>query len=193
MRRVATLTRTSSTFRRAGRLARGYAAAQVEEFFSRARVAYEQGGVRGGVSSADVRAVGFDLVLGGYDVAQVDAALDRMEDAFARREHEVVRGRLGADRAFTELAARAATLRGRLARPDGERFDRATGTTLAYDPDDVDDLCHALVAYIEDGAPLAVDDVRRTVFRTRRGRRGYVEHQVDAFCDRAVEVLTAVL
>ena len=183
---------TSTTFRRQGALARGYSPDQVEEFFSRARVAYEAGGLRGGVSSGDVRRVGFDLVRRGYDVDQVDAALDRLEDAFSRREHEIARGRLGADRALDELTARAATLRGRLDRPDGDRFDRATGTTLAYDPDDVDDLCERLLAWFDEGGDLSVEDVRTAVFRTRRGRRGYVEHQVDAFFDRAVEVLSGV-
>jgi DivIVA domain-containing protein len=185
------MTRTSATFRRTPRLVRGYAPGQVDEFFARARVVYEQGG-RGGVGSHDVRTAAFDLVLSGYDVLQVDAALDRMEDAFVRREQEVVRGRLGADRAFTEVAARAATLRSRLGRPDGERFDRGAGFDLAYDVDDVDDLCARLIAYFEQGEAMNVDDVRRAVFRPRRGRRGYVEHQVDAFCDRAVEVFAAL-
>jgi DivIVA domain-containing protein len=103
-----------------------------------------------------------------------------------------VRGRLGPDRALGMITARAATLRGRLARPDGDRFDRASGLEIAYDPDDVDELCHRLLAFFEDGAPMGVTDVRRAVFRARRGRRGYVEAQVDAFLDRAVEVLGAV-
>ena len=165
---------------------------QVEDFFTRARVAYEAGGLRGGVTSRDVRKVGFDLVRRGYDVQQVDAALDRLEDAFSRREHEIVRGRLGADRALDELTAKAATLRGRLARPDGERFDAGEGSAPAYDTDDVDDLCARLLAWFEEGEELTVQDVRTAVFRTRRGRRGYAEHQVDAFFDRAVEVLSGV-
>ena len=36
----------------------------------------------------DVRAVSFDPAKGGYDAAAVDAALDRLEDVFARRERE---------------------------------------------------------------------------------------------------------
>ncbi|SDQ76442.1 DivIVA domain-containing protein [Quadrisphaera sp. DSM 44207] len=182
----------ATTFRRSSRLSRGYSVEQVEDFFAQARTAYEQNALRATLSSSDVRGVGFDLVLRGYDVAQVDAALDRMEDAFARREQEVVRGRLGADRALGQLAARAATLRGRLARPDGDRFDRADGWDLSYDPEDVDDVCARLLAFFEDGATMPVEEVRGAVFRTRRGRRGYVEVQVDAFLDRAVEVLGAV-
>ncbi|TNM62443.1 DivIVA domain-containing protein [Streptomyces sp. NP160] len=179
------------TFERTTGFRRGYAVEQVEEFFARARVSYETGGPRGGVSSRDVREVGFDLVRRGYDVQMVDAALDRMEDAFLRREQEVVRGRLGADRAYAELAARAATLRPRLDRPEGDRFDRAEPGHLAYDPSEVDALCDRIADWLAGAPGLGHDDLRRAVFTTRRGEQGYAEHQVDAFIDRAVEVMAA--
>lgn len=209
----------NATFRRSGRLRRGYSAPQVEDFFDRARRAYEQsappgssgplagasgaGGGSGGstrglpaigpaLTSRDIRQVGFDLVLGGFDVEQVDAALDRMEDAFARRESDLLRGRLGADRAMEHVLRQASTLESRLARADGERFARASGLSLAYDPDDVDQLCERLDGYFKGGQAIAPEELRRAVFRSRRGRSGYDEHQVDAFFDRAVEVLVAV-
>ncbi len=185
-------TSTPPTFERATGFSRGYAVDQVEEFFARARVSYETGGPRGGIGSRDVREVGFDLVRRGYDVPMVDAALDRMEDAFLRREQEVVRGRLGADRAFAELSTRAATLRPRLERPDGDRFDRAPQGQPGYDPVEVDDLCERIAAWLDGDQSLGHDDLRRVVFTTRRGARGYAEHQVDAFIDRAIEVVAAV-
>lgn len=181
-----------TTFNRTGRLTQGYDVQQVDEFFGRARVAYEQNGSgQDGLTSADVRRVGFDLVRGGYDVGQVDAALDRLEDAFARRENEALRRRLGDRGLLDELTNRARVLRGRLVRPDGERFDRGTGAAPSYDVGDVDELCARLLAYFEDGEPMSVDEVRRAVFRTRRGSRGYAEQQVDAFLDRVVEVMAA--
>nr|WP_255480897.1 DivIVA domain-containing protein [Quadrisphaera sp. RL12-1S] len=179
------------TFERTTGFRRGYAVEQVEEFFARARVSYETGGPRGGVSSRDVREVGFDLVRRGYDVQMVDAALDRMEDAFLRREQEVVRGRLGADRAYAELAARAATLRPRLERPEGDRFDRAAHGHPGYDPAEVDALCDRISGWLDGEPGLSHDDLRRSVFSTRRGEQGYAEHQVDAFIDRTVEVMAA--
>ncbi|UER53935.1 DivIVA domain-containing protein [Kineosporiaceae bacterium SCSIO 59966] len=181
-----------SSFSRTGRWARGYHVEQVDEFFDRARVAYEHAEAGAAVTSADVRRVGFDLVRGGYDVGQVDAALDRLEDAFARREQEGLRARVGAQAALENLTTRARTLRGRLLRPDGDRFERATGFAPAYDPDDVDELCHRVLGYLDHGDPMSVDEVRRAVFRTRRGSRGYREEQVDAFLDRVVEVMVAV-
>lgn len=181
-----------STFSRTSRLSQGYDADQVDAFFARARVAYEQAGNRASLSSRDVRTVGFDLVRGGYDVAQVDSALDRLEDAFARREQEGLRGRLGEQGTVDELTRRARSLRGRLVRPQGERFDRGEGLAPSYDVADVDEICARLLRYFEDGEPMSVDEVRRAVFRTRRGGRGYAEPQVDAFLDRVVEVMVAV-
>ena len=67
-------------FRRAARLSQGYHVGQVDDFFARAREVYEQGAEEPAVSSSDVRRVGFDLVRGGYDIGQVDSALDRLED-----------------------------------------------------------------------------------------------------------------
>jgi len=72
----------SDTFPRAGRLVKGYDVEQVEAFLSRARAAYEDSGRGPAMTSWHVRTVGFDLVRGGYDVEAVDAALDRIEDAF---------------------------------------------------------------------------------------------------------------
>lgn len=181
-----------TTFNRTGRVSQGYDTEQVDAFFARARESYEQAGVPSPLTSRDVRQVGFDLVRGGYDVGQVDAALDRLEDAFARREYDAMRQRLGAEGTLDELTKRAGSLRGRLVRPDGERFDRATGLAPAYDVSDVDRLCRRLLGYFESGDPMSVDEVRRAVFRPRRGSRGYAEPQVDAFLDRVVEVMVAV-
>jgi DivIVA domain-containing protein len=186
------MTLVSQTFNRTGRLSQGYHVEQVDDFFSRARLAYERAGDRPTLSSRDVRRVGFDLVRGGYDVGQVDSALDRLEDAFARREQDTLRTRLGREAALEELTRRAGVLRGRLQRPDRERFDRGSGLAPSYDLADVDELCERLLRYFEDGEPMSVDEVRRSVFRTRRGSRGYTEAQVDAFLDRVVEVMVVV-
>jgi DivIVA domain-containing protein len=185
-----------TSFARVSRLAQGYHPDQVEEFFERARAAYEgkdEGTGRSArLSAHEVRVVGFDLVRGGYDVHQVDSALDRLEDALARREREQLVSAEGEDALLSELTRRAQSLHGRLERPDGQRFDRGTGFEPGYDPEDVDALCRALLGYFDDGAAMSADEVRRAVFRTRRGSRGYREAQVDAFLDRAIEIMVAV-
>ncbi|HEX3004230.1 MAG TPA: DivIVA domain-containing protein, partial [Angustibacter sp.] len=67
-------------FRKVGALGRGYDVGQVDAFIARA--------LGGGVSSAEIRSVGFDLRLGGYQVSSVDAALDRLEDDALNAERE---------------------------------------------------------------------------------------------------------
>ncbi len=185
-----------TSFARVNRLSPGYHPDQVEEFFERARAAYEGRDDGTGrvakLSAHDVRVVGFDLVRGGYDVHQVDSALDRLEDALARRERDRLVSSQGEEALLDELSRRAQTLHGRLTRPDGQRFDRATGFEPAYDTEDVDALCHRLLGYFDDGESMSADEVRRAVFRTRRGSRGYREPQVDAFLDRAIEIMVAV-
>ena len=53
-------------------------------------------------------------------------------------------------------------------------------------------MCHELIGYLEEDQPLSVDNVRRAVFRPAVGRDGYEESQVDAFLERAVELMAAI-
>lgn len=177
------------TFPRAGRLSKGYDAEQVEAFLARARAAYEDGSRAGAMTSWHVRTVGFDLVRGGYDVEAVDAALDRIEDAFARREKHRGEERAGAGGWQTQLRTQEQSLRAQLARSDGQRFPRGSGLELTYDVEQVDDLCRRIEDAFASGRPLSPDAVRLAVFKSRRGSRGYHEASVDAFLDRVVELL----
>lgn len=179
----------SETFARAGRFSKGYDIEQVETFLGRARTAYEESGRGPAMTSWHVRTVGFDLVRGGYDVDAVDAALDRIEDAFARREKQRGEERSGSAAWQTQLRTQEQSLRAQLARPDGERFPRGSGMELTYDVEAVDDLCQRIEESFAAGQPLAPDAVRLAVFKSRRGSRGYREASVDAFLDRVVELL----
>jgi len=178
-------------FRTVSGLRRGYDPDEVDEFFSHARSVYEQGPA-GTISGADVRQVAFDMVRGGYVTAAVDAALDRLEAAFVARHRAQFVTERGQDAWMAHLGAQARTLYGRLGRPDGDRFAPPVGRKAGYEPADVDELCHRLVAYFDTGAPLSAAEVRATTFRRRNGRNGYAEGPVDAFVARAVEVLLGV-
>jgi DivIVA domain-containing protein len=178
-------------FRQVGRLQTGYETEQVESFFDHARRVYE-GDDSVPLTAKDVRMTAFDLVRGGYDPVHVDAALDRLERAFVSRQRTEYVATHGQQAWMDHLAAQARTLYGRLTRPDGERFSRARRGEAAYDPEDVDALCHRLVDYFDHGHPLTSDEVRNVTFRRRAGSRGYAEPPVDAFCARAVEVLLGV-
>ncbi|WP_411375993.1 DivIVA domain-containing protein [Arthrobacter sp. MPF02] len=182
------------SFERVPRSEYGYNARQVDQFLQRARVSLETPEATAEpVNSADVRAVSFDPVKGGYAASVVDAALDRLEDAFARRERDDLIAARGEDAWLREIGKLSGILRGRLHRPDGERFRRpAKKKARSYNTADVDRLCRELVAYLEQDKPLSVDSVRRAVFRPAVGRDGYEEAQVDAFLDRVVELMAAI-
>jgi DivIVA domain-containing protein len=183
-----------ASFQRVERNEYGYNAKQVDQFLQRARVSFENPGAAvQPITSADVRAVSFDPVKGGYSAPSVDAALDRLEDAFARRERDELIAEQGEEAWLREIGKLSAVLRGRLRRPDGERFRRpAKGKARSYNTADVDELCRDLIGYLEEDRPLSVDNIRRAVFRPAVGKAGYEEAQVDAFLDRVIELMAAI-
>ena len=178
-------------FQTAGLLRSGYDVGQVDEFFSHARQAYE-GEVPETMTGRDVRQGAFDMVRGGYRADAVDGALDRLERAFVTRQRAQFVATHGQQAWLEQLASQARTLYGRLARPDGERFAPARRREQGYEPDDVDALCQRLVEYFDNGRPLTSDEIRHAHFRRAKGRDAYGESAVDAFCDRAIEVLLGV-
>lgn len=192
----------SGMFPLARRLSVGYDQQQVEEFFTRARHAYEEGAIEGVlgaqptadgtmISERDVRTAAFDLVRAGYDTNAVDSALDRLEAAMVQRRREVYIAKHGEEAWLEEIAELATTLYPRLIRPSGERFappERGRG----YDRDAVDAVMDRLVAYFDAGGELSATELRATTFPAARADAAYAEGVVDAYLDRAVEVLLAV-
>jgi DivIVA domain-containing protein len=194
MVRVDSKRQIPASFERVARTEYGYNAKQVDQFLQRARVSLETPEAAAHpVKSADVRSVSFDPVKGGYSATAVDAALDRLEDAFARRERDDLIAERGEDAWLRQIGQLSGTLRGRLHRPDGERFRRPVKKKArSYNTKDVDGLCRDLIGYLEHDKPLSVDNVRRAVFRAAVGEDGYEETQVDAFLDRVVELMAAI-
>ena len=194
MVRVDSKRQIPASFERVARNEYGYNAKQVDQFLQRARVSLETPEAAAHpIKSADVRSVSFDPVKGGYSAVAVDAALDRLEDAFARRERDELIAERGEDVWLRQIGQLSGTLRGRLHRPDGERFRRpAKKKARSYNTRDVDNLCRDLIGYLEQDKPLSVDNVRRAVFRPAAGEDGYEETQVDAFLDRVVELMAAI-
>ncbi|TWH30569.1 DivIVA domain-containing protein [Isoptericola variabilis J7] len=158
----------SSLFSSVSALRTGYDKDEVDEFFDHARQAYE-GRTPEPLTSADIQASTFDLVRGGYNTHEVDAALDRLEAAFIARQRAEYVAAHGQEAWMQALAERARTLYGRLGRPDGLRFAPAERGQPAYDKDDVDALCDRLTAYFDRQEPLR--DLRSDQGR-RRVRRG---------------------
>lgn len=182
----------SSTFPRAHKPHLGYNIDQVEEFLQVARRAYD-GSPRPGdpsLSSERIRLTAFAMQKGGYSTAHVDAALERLEDAFAAEERQVAARLHGTEAWLSEARTTAQVITNRFARPEGERFDRVSPLALGYRVREVDRFADKLTRYFRDGWPISVDDVRTVVFTTQRG--GYRESQVDLVLDAVVDVMLAV-
>lgn len=171
-------------------LKKGYNRAQVDEFFANARIAYERPALDAdAMSSFDVRRAAFDMVYRGYKTSEVDAALDRLEAAFAVRARDEFVRTNGQQAWMTRLAQSAQVLYPRLRRPLGQRFSPPTKARRGYDAREVDTLLNRLIAFFDAGQTLTPDDIRNAVFN-RRGRRGaYDERVVDAYLARVVDIL----
>lgn len=168
---------------------KGYRPQDVDEFLARARVAFERADASE-IDATAVRTAAFPLVKRGYQIAAVDAALGRIEDAFATREREQALSRAGARAWVGQSRGLAQEVLDRLTRRKGRRFRRAGVLRFGYRIDEVDLVADKIARYLESGEPLTVDQVRSVAFRMQR--RGYSEQQVDAVLDAVVEVMLAV-
>lgn len=168
--------------------ARGYHRAAVDTFLAAARAAFE--GDADDLTAADVRVASFPLVKDGYVVAEVDAALGRVEDALAARARDRVVRAQGAGAWVEQAREEAQVILDHLARPKRQRFARTGVLTFGYRIDEVDHVGTRIARYLRDGEPLTAEQLRSAAFRMQRG--GYREEQVDALLDATVDVILAV-
>lgn len=181
----------STTFPRSRKSRLGYNVDQVEDFLEEARRAYTAAADQPNVLDADnIRTMAFAMQKGGYSTAHVDAALERLEDAFASRERDRVVAREGDAAWYARARSSAQTILDRLARDEGHKFSRVGPFTTGYHPGDVDAFAERMVGYFQHGKTLSVDQVRTVVFRTVK--RGYKEQQVDLLLDAVIDVMLAV-
>lgn len=181
----------SSTFPTAQGRTRGYKREQVDAFLASARAAYDvDDSHTPSLTAADIRRTSFALAKGGYATNAVDAALERLEDAFALRERERAFSQRGKGPWLASARETAQVILNRLNRPAGHRFSRTSFLAQGYQVDQVDALAERLREYFEKGTPISADTVRTAVFRAQRG--GYVESQVDLLLDAVTEVMLAV-
>lgn len=184
----ASASRTRPAFALTTGRTQGYHPAAVDAFLASARAAFESGG--DGLTAADVRMASFPLVRGGYVVSDVDAALGRVEDAFAARERERVVRTQGAEAWVEQARDEAQVILDHLARPRRHRFARSGLLGFGYRLDEVDHVATRIVRYLRDGDPLTAEQLRSAAFRMQRG--GYREEQVDALLDATIDVILAV-
>ena len=173
-------------FKLASRNKYGYNISQVDAFIELARAQFADPTLSL-VSSRQVRHTEFDLVKKGYDIAETDAGIDRLEDVFAKRELARQRVQLGDFMLRARLERYVLSLRARLDLKTGHRFSHRTLLLRGYSRKEVDAFCALVTSHLQTGESMSVLDVRKTVFKAKRG--GYAENEVDAFIDRVVEVL----
>ena len=179
----------SSTFPRV-RKGRGYDTAEVEEFLEDARRAYAAPAGQSALSAEQIRTTAFGMKRGGYDPAAVDAALERLEDAFATREREVAIDRSGDQVWYQEARGAAQTVLDRISRPRGHRFHRVNWFASGYSVREVDRFTDRIRRFFQAGVALTPEDIRQVAFQPQRG--GYSEAQVDALLDATVRIVLAV-
>ncbi|MGL4339507.1 MAG: DivIVA domain-containing protein [Rhodoglobus sp.] len=181
----------STTFPRSRKSKLGYSVDQVEDFLEEARRAYTADSHQLTVLDADtIRTMAFTMQKGGYSTNHVDAALERLEDAFASRERERAVAAEGNAAWYSQARSSAQTILDRLARGPGNRFSRVGPLTRGYSLADVDAFADRMVGYFQRGEALSVDQVRTVVFRG--AKRGYNEQQVDLVIDAVIDVMLAV-
>ena len=181
----------STTFPRTRRSRSGYNVDQVEDFLEEARRAYTADPRDPTVLAANgIRTTAFSMQRGGYSPTHVDAALERLEDAFASRERERSFAHSGDAAWYARARGSAQEILDRLAREPGHKFSRVGPLTTGYSARDVDAFATRLVGYFQHGKPMSVETVRTVVFAG--SKRGYNETHVDLLLDAVIDVMLAV-
>lgn len=186
---------------RAGKRKWGYDPAQVDAFLERAHALYDSEGMN--LTQHDIQNVSFDLRKNGYVIAQVDAALGRLERAVVDKQttweiaqHGRVTWKAKTEKLYHEVQNHAE-------RNERERFKSGAPKQPSYDKKQVDRLVDQIVdkaaaALGVDGvteddvrslADLNADTVNNVIFTQRKGKRGYDERQVDYFLNACVQLL----
>ncbi|OZG60506.1 dihydrouridine synthase [Bifidobacterium lemurum] len=189
---------------RSGKRKWGYDPGQVDAFLERAHALYDSEGAR--LTQRDIQNVSFDLVKNGYVIAQVDAALARLERAVVDKQTtwEISQHGRIAWKADTENLYRQ--IINHVDRAAGERFKPGEPKSPSYDKKQVDRLADQIVdkaaaALGIDGvseddvrslADLNATSVSNVIFTQRTGKRGYDERQVDHFLNSCVQLLSRI-
>jgi DivIVA domain-containing protein len=162
----------------------GYEPAEVDALVSQARTVFAQ--VDAAITDEGfIRNAQFGLVKGGYEIALVDAALDRLDDAFGLQLARNTIRRSGHEAARDKLAKWRDTLLSRTERGKKSAFDSAGFLAKGYDRKQVDAALGKISAHLAGSAALTTAQLRNLKFKPVSG--GYKEAQVDAYLDRAVD------
>lgn len=140
------------------------------------------------VTARDVREARFPVVLGGYDLAEVDAVLRQVSRLLPDPEAEHRRWTADAVAPGAGPALSLGTARRGYAREDVDAFLVRCAHSLRERVAEVPELA-PLTAAPRTGEPLTTRDVDAVQFRLVRG--GYAPDRVDALLDRVRALLPA--
>lgn len=163
----------------------GYHPEQVDSLIANARVQFADPSQHL-LDNGKLRHSAFNLVPGGYLIKAVDAALERLDDAFAVQEVQRNLAQNGRHQLDADVANLKSLLEGRTSRPKGKRFAKVKPWHRGYSKSQVDSLCVVIAQNLTGTITTDVDQLRSAEFKASWG--GYAENQVDAFIDRAVEL-----
>lgn len=192
----------TANIERVGKRRKGYDVRQVDAFLEQAHALYEQDGVE--LKRSDIQDASFDIVKGGYSIPQVDATLERLEQAVSDKDTSYEIAELGRVAWKAQVEALYRQLDAHASRADGERFAPGAPKQPSYDRKQVDrlidrimDKAEAELDRISSGADTESDDdtkltsqyVSDVMFTQRKGKRGYDERQVDYYLNACVDLL----
>lgn len=173
-------------FKRVAANEQGYDPAEVDRWIDLARAQFADPGSHV-LNASTLRTVQFPVVKGGYQISAVDAALDRLDDAFAEQEAHRLLTRYGHQGATEQLAELRSLLQSRIERPNRRRFQRQPWRLKGYSVRQVDAMLGVIAAELREGGIVSVAQLRQQTFSPRWA--GYTEAQVDAFLDRTIQYL----
>lgn len=168
---------------------------------------YEADGIQ--LHRSDIQDASFDIVKGGYAIPQVDAALERLEQAVTDKQTQYDIAQLGRVAWKAQTEAQFQELDRHAQRAEGQRFAPAQPKTPSYDRKQVDRLIDRVLAKAEaelerisagssgrqgpEADPtLTSPYVEDVSFTQRKGKHGYDERQVDYYLNACVNLLASL-
>lgn len=197
----------TTTIARVGKRKKGYDVHQVDAFLEQAHALYEADGIQ--LHRSDIQDASFDIVKGGYAIPQVDAALERLEQAVTDKQTQYDITQLGRVAWKAQTEAQFQELDRHAQRAEGQRFAPAQPKTPSYDRKQVDRLIDRVLAKAEaelerisagssgrqgpEADPtLTSQYVEDVSFTQRKGKHGYDERQVDYYLNACVNLLASL-
>lgn len=197
----------TTTIARVGKRKKGYDVHQVDAFLEQAHALYEADGIQ--LHRSDIQDASFDIVKGGYAIPQVDAALERLEQAVTDKQTQYDITQLGRVAWKAQTEAQFQELDRHAQRAEGQRFAPAQPKTPSYDRKQVDRLIDRVLAKAEaelerisagssgrqgpEADPtLTSPYVEDVSFTQRKGKHGYDERQVDYYLNACVNLLASL-